>query len=252
VAIIRLQKRVTQSIVFVLFLSTPIILYLSRPLLRKGAASRTSLAGERVVQHPIPFGKLRQQLTLEYIRLHYDPRAQDIFIVPRMIVLHWTDSATLRSALSEFDPAIVSGRSALLEAEGRVNVSAQFIVDRDGTIYQLMPANWMARHTIGLNRVAIGIENVGGRDWPLTTAQTDSDARLIRQLVHRFPDIYYLIGHYEYLNFRATALWEERDRSYLLEKTDPGREYMARVRMKVIDLNLLDHYVMRNARGTSP
>jgi len=31
-------------------------------------------------------------------------------------------------------------------------------VDRDGTVYRLMPENWMARHCIGLNHVAIGVE----------------------------------------------------------------------------------------------
>jgi N-acetylmuramoyl-L-alanine amidase len=247
-----MRKKVAHLIIFALVLTAPITLYVSRVLLRKESAQRVSLAGERIVQHPIPFGKLRQRLTLEYIRLHYDPSAQDISIVPQMIVLHWTNSATLRSALSEFDPPIVSGRSSMLEAEGRVNVSAQFILDRDGTTYQLMPANWMARHTIGLNRVAIGIENVGGTDWPLTIAQADADARLIRQLVNRFPNIRYLIGHYEYLNFRETALWQERDRSYFLEKSDPGRDFMAHVRREVIDLNLLDHYVMVDASVAPP
>src|SRR5580693_7225904 len=48
-----------------------------------------------------------------------------------------------------------------LQREGELNVSAHFLVDRDGTIYRLMPETWMARHCIGLNRVAIGIENVG-------------------------------------------------------------------------------------------
>ena len=242
-----MRKEVARLIVFVLALTTPIALCSPRTLLRKESTQQIFLTGQSIVQQPIPFGMLRQRLTLEYIRLHYDPRAQDISIVPRMIILHWTDSATLRSALSEFDSPVVSGRSAMLEAEGRLNVSAQFIVDRDGTIYQLMPANWMARHTIGLNRVAIGIENVGGTDWSLTIAQAAADARLIRQLVKWFPNIHYLIGHYEYLNFRETALWQERDRSYFLEKSDPGRDFMAQVRREVIDLNLLDHYVAVDA-----
>ena len=49
-------------------------------------------------------------------------------------------------------------------------------MDRDGAVYRLMPETWMARHTIGLNRVAIGIENVGGPRWPLTPEQLRADA----------------------------------------------------------------------------
>ena len=35
---------------------------------------------------------------------------------------------------------------------------AHFVVDRDGTIYQLVSARIMCRHTVGLNWTAIGIE----------------------------------------------------------------------------------------------
>ena len=35
------------------------------------------------------------------------------------------------------------------------------MIDRDGTIYQLVPLAIMCRHTVGLNYTAIGIEHVG-------------------------------------------------------------------------------------------
>jgi beta-N-acetylhexosaminidase len=38
---------------------------------------------------------------------------------------------------------------------------AHFVVDVDGTIYQLVPLGVMCRHAVGLNHVAIGIEHVG-------------------------------------------------------------------------------------------
>ena len=38
---------------------------------------------------------------------------------------------------------------------------AHFVVDRDGTIYQLVALTIMCRHTVGLNQTAIGIEQVG-------------------------------------------------------------------------------------------
>ena len=43
-------------------------------------------------------------------------------------------------------------------------VCAHFVIDRDGTIYELVPPNIMCRHTVGLNWTAIGIEHVGYSD----------------------------------------------------------------------------------------
>ena len=41
---------------------------------------------------------------------------------------------------------------------------AHYVIDRDGTIYQLVPRSIMCRHTVGLNYTAIGIEHVGFSD----------------------------------------------------------------------------------------
>jgi len=159
-----------------------------------------------------------------------------------MIVIHWTASPTAESAISAFRPEVLPpGRSELLRG-GRLNVSSHFIVERDGKIIQLMPENWMARHTIGLNRLAIGIENAGGPDFPLTGAQLTSNAALVRKLVAKYPKISFLIGHYEYKKFQGTPLWQERDRSYITGKLDPGPEFMAKLRQLTKDLGLSGSY----------
>lgn len=64
------------------------------------------------------------------------------------------------------------------------------MVDRDGSIYQLMPEKWMARHVIGLNHYAIGIENVGGINGKddLTDAQARANAFLVCYLKGNIPD----------------------------------------------------------------
>jgi N-acetyl-anhydromuramyl-L-alanine amidase AmpD len=191
----------------------------------------------RVVEQPLAFGEARRELTLEYIRTRYDPAANSIEIVPRMIIVHWTGSASARSALATFRPDRLAGRPELVGA-GKLNVSAHYLVDRDGTVYRLMPDRWMARHAIGLNRSAIGIENVGGPALPLTAAQLEANARLVRELKERHPDLRYLIGHHEYGSFRKTPLWEERDPSYYTRKQDPGPEFMGRLRALVSDLGL--------------
>ncbi len=55
----------------------------------------------------------------------------------------------------------------------------------------------MARHVIGLNHYAIGIENVGGVEGALelTEAQVQSNAYLVRYLKNKYPTIQYLIEH---------------------------------------------------------
>src|SRR5437763_15099029 len=98
------------------------------------------LAGSLVIlDKPIPFGEVRKKLTLDYIRAHYDPAATSIDIVPRMIVIHWTDSATLKSVLSTFEPEKLPFWRLDIRRGGAVNVSAQFAVGRDGAVYRLMP-----------------------------------------------------------------------------------------------------------------
>jgi N-acetyl-anhydromuramyl-L-alanine amidase AmpD len=170
-----------------------------------------------------------------------------------MIIIHWTASPSLGSALQEFYPATVSLSRRQLREAGKVNVSAHFLVDKDGTVYQLMPVTWMARHAIGLNPLAIGIENVGGGKQPLTQQQLSSDAWLITHLKSEFEGIHYLIGHNEYLRFRGTPLWRERDNSYFDFKPDPGEPFMQGLRSKVANLNLaksFDGYVPQASKKT--
>ncbi len=178
---------------------------------------------------PIRFSALRRDLTLQYIRSHYDPNASSILIQPVMVVVHWTASATLQAAWNGFNAETLSGRADIARG-GKLNTSAHFLIDRDGSAYRLMPENLMARHTIGLNRRAIGIENVGDSD--LTDAQLETDARLIEDLAHRFP-IKYVIGHLEYGRFKGSKLWQERDPSYFTVKPDPGAAFMTRLRARL-------------------
>ena len=72
-----------------------------------------------------------------------------------------------------------------------------------------MPETWMARHVIGLNHYAIGIENIGGIDGKddLTEAQVKANAFLVCFLKNKYPEIKYVIGHNEYLNFKKLFLY---------------------------------------------
>lgn len=199
-----------------------------------------SFAAPTIHDKPVRFTEARRRATAEYIRERYGREGDDISIEPRVIVLHWTGLPTLQASFDVMDPeALGSGRGDVA-AGGLVNVSAHFLVDRDGTVYRLMPETDMARHVIGLNLSAVGIENVGGADGrdDLTSAQVAANVRLVRELKARHPGIEWLIGHHEYRRFEGHPLWREKDPAYRTVKSDPGDSFMGRVRGKVSGLGL--------------
>ena len=154
-----------------------------------------------------------------------------------MIVLHWTASRSLMGTYNAFNKSILpSGRKNLTGASS-LNVSSHFLVDRNGTIYQLLPDTTFARHVIGLNYCSIGIENVGSNDYPLTKAQLIANEKLVRYLSKKYK-IQYLIGHYEHTLFRNTSLWRETNPYYQSGKIDPGKTFMKNIREELQDLNL--------------
>lgn len=193
-----------------------------------------------IVDRPIPFSQQRVGMTRSYIREHYGLEVPDIRIEPRIVVLHWTAIPTLEGSYNAFRGETLPGARADLAGAGQVNVSTQFLVDRDGTIYRLMPEDWMARHVIGLNYNAIGVENVGGTGGKedLTEAQVAANIHLVRYLSRKYPGIQYLIGHSEYREFEGHPLWRERDAGYRTAKTDPGPRFMGAVRAGVQGLGL--------------
>jgi len=75
---------------------------------------------------------------------------------PKVIVEHYTVSDTFASAYNTFAPDHAD--SELHELPG---TCTHFVIDKDGTIYQLVPLTIRCRHTVGLNYTAIGIEHVG-------------------------------------------------------------------------------------------
>lgn len=189
---------------------------------------------------PIRFDEERIALTITYRQLHQDPQIHDIFIEPKVIVIHHTMTHSLFLTWSYFNkPRLNKERVEIIQG-GEVNVSTHFLVDRDGTIYQLMPETWMARHCIGLNHVAIGIENIGDLDaFPLTDAQLKANVALIRYLAHKY-SITHVIGHYEAEKLVEHAYFHELDANYRTEKSDPDPQFMTQIRHQIADLKLAD------------
>ena len=195
----------------------------------------------KIIDKPIDFGQERIDMTKAYIKKHYGFKVDNIEIEPKIIVLHWTAEMNFDKSFKRLQPQkLFSDRKDIAKASA-LNVSSQFLVDRDGTIYRLMPENWMARHVIGLNYYSIGVENVGGKGNKrddLTPAQLKSNIALVRYLKEKYPTISYLIGHHEYRQMENTELWLELDKGYRTKKADPGERFMSDVREAVVDLNL--------------
>jgi beta-N-acetylhexosaminidase len=130
-----------------------------------------------------------------YAKKHY---GIDSFVLhPRAIVEHVTATDSFSSVFNTF--ASDSPDAELNELPG---TCAHFVIDRDGTIYQLVPLNIMCRHTVGLNWAAIGIEHVGLSDAQVLgdAPQMRSSLALTAWLMSRFrismPNV---IGHNESL-----------------------------------------------------
>ena len=191
-----------------------------------------------IVDAPMKWTAERERLTLAYRRQHSDAAATDVTIAPTVIVLHYTGGNSAKGTRSYFDnPTIEASRKELARA-GRVNVSSHYVIDRDGTIYRLQPETRFARHCIGLNHIAIGIENVGNAtEHPLTDAQVTANAALVRDLAARFP-LTHLVGHHEVMGMKRSPLYQELDPHYGNDKPDPGAAFMAKVRALVGDLAL--------------
>jgi hypothetical protein len=198
----------------------------------------TACSSFKVVERPIVFDKDRADLSLEYLEKRHGIKKEEPSITPKMVVVHHTVIPTADKTYQAFyGPMLPSARKGIQSASS-LNVSSQYMIDRDGTVYRLLPDTVFARHVIGLNHCAIGIENVGGTDdLPLTDRQLKSNVKLIRQLSKEHP-IEYVIGHHEYQEFIGHELWKETDPNYLTVKSDPGEDFMMRLRKEIKDLNL--------------
>jgi beta-N-acetylhexosaminidase len=160
------------------------------------AAMRSLAPKPRIVWKPISFSAKRKHEMAAYSKRHYGT-AEWRLRNPRVIVEHYTASNSFAAAFSTFSHDVPDGE--LHELPG---VCAHFVIDRDGTIYQLVPLSIRCRHTVGLNYTAIGIEHVGTSDRQIleNPRQMASSLALTAWLMGRFGiSLGNVIGHNESL-----------------------------------------------------
>jgi beta-N-acetylhexosaminidase len=108
-----------------------------------------------VVWRPIPFDKRRKREMKAYAQRHYGYDTYRL-IDPQVVVEHYTANESFSATYNTFAPD--QPDPELHELPG---VCAHSVIDKDGTIYQLVSLDYMCRHTVGLNYTAVGIEHVG-------------------------------------------------------------------------------------------
>src|SRR5260221_12391649 len=106
-------------------------------------------------QWPIPFPQKRKDEMAAYARRHYGINSYRL-TNPKVIVEHIAVAPSAAATRNAFVPD--QPDPELHELPG---TCSHFVVDRNGTIYQLVSLNLMCRHTVGLNYTAIGIEHAG-------------------------------------------------------------------------------------------
>jgi N-acetylmuramoyl-L-alanine amidase len=161
---------------------------------------QTAPAKPHIVWDPIPFGAKRKAEMVAYVRRHYGSFMRPTWrlIDPHVIVIHYTESSTFSSVWNTFANDVPDSELHELPA-----ACAHFVIDSNGTIYQLVSLGTMCRHTVGLNWTAIAIEHVGFSDAQVINdrRQLDASLRLVKWLRCRFQiEIQNVIGHNESLS----------------------------------------------------
>ena len=141
-----------------------------------------AIAPPREVAKPIPYTAERKADMAAYAQRHYgidDYRLRN----PKVIVEHYTATSAFAPVFDYF-----SRNEPDPELHELPGVCSHYVIDRDGTIYRLVPTSIMCRHTVGLNWTAIGIEHVGQSDAQVmgNRRQLAASLRLTRALQGRY------------------------------------------------------------------
>jgi beta-N-acetylhexosaminidase len=156
-----------------------------------------ALARPKIVKDMIPYGHARQAQMRAYSLANYGIDGYHI-VGPHLVIWHYTASATFESVWNTFADDVPDVQYHLLP-----QVCTQFVVNTDGTIYQLVPLDYMCRQVVGLDYTAIGIENVGFSDQQVIDdrAQYRAALALTRWLRCKFDlPVKNVIGHNESLS----------------------------------------------------
>jgi N-acetylmuramoyl-L-alanine amidase len=150
----------------------------STPVARQALGAPAPVPQPAIHQWPIPSGSARKHEMAAYSLRHYG-ESTAVLSHPKVIVEHYTETATAQEAFNTF-----ASDEPDSEFHELPNTCAHFLVERSGRIEQLVALSLRCRHTTGLNWTAIGIEHVGFSDQAILSdpAQIAASLRLTRWL----------------------------------------------------------------------
>ena len=130
----------------------------------KGAGSKH---GALVVKKFLPYKEWEDEYK-EYFKLHYND--DSLKLQPSMIVLHYSGVPNFSKLWWTF----VKGGNYSAGDHGKKfgHLSTHFVIDKDGSIYQLMPLERRSRGTYGVNHKAISIDIIGRNEKELLGNKT--------------------------------------------------------------------------------
>ncbi|MEA2194987.1 MAG: hypothetical protein QOG42_1421 [Solirubrobacteraceae bacterium] len=131
-----------------------------------------------------------------YSQRHYGDKEYRL-LHPKVIVEHYTVTSTFQATYNTFAPDTPD-----VELHELPGLCSHFVIDTDGTIYELVPLGLRCRHTVGLNDRSYGIEHVGMSDAEILgrPAQLQASLRLTSWLRCRAGiGVKNVIGHSESL-----------------------------------------------------
>jgi len=188
---------------------------------------------------PIVFEDLRTKLTQEYVKKHYDISLKAIDFTPAMLIVHRSKTRDLADFFESVRMSILPGTEEFEDDENAdVNMSTHYVIDRNGGIYSLMKDFQIARHSIGLDRRAIGITLVGAGAHAPSDRQAVAAAMLTRYLKGKYGSLQWLVSDAETASFESSPLWEEKLPFKRDPDVDPGPAYMTTLRSFTADLAL--------------
>ena len=158
-------------------------------------------------------------------KTNYEDRPEGV--EPYILLLHYTGMETMEAA-----------KDRLSDPESKV--SAHYLIDEDGTVFDLVPEEKRAWHAgisfwkgdSDINSSSIGIEIVNpGHEWgyrPFPKEQMHSVLKLCREIMARH-DIIHILGHSDVAPERKTDPGELFDWQWLADKgvgiwPDPTKE----------------------------
>ncbi|MCZ8134446.1 MAG: N-acetylmuramoyl-L-alanine amidase, partial [Algoriphagus sp.] len=92
----------------------------------------------RIIDKPITWNAEREKLSIQYLKDRHGLDKTTATIEPKMVVVHWTAINNIEVTFDVFNPPTLGGRADLTGASN-LNVSSQFLIDRDGTVFRLLP-----------------------------------------------------------------------------------------------------------------